>query len=63
MLRGTLCSKIKRPKGLLLFLNGMPIVGKIFRHVDKEETGAFLQGKGIRLVLSACFETQDHWRV
>ena len=63
MLRGTLCSKIKRPKGLLLFLNGMPIVGKIFRHVDKEETEAFLQGKGIRLVLFSCFETQGRRKV
>ena len=61
-LRDTLYSKIKRPKGLLLLLNGILIVGKIFRNVE-EDTEAFLQVEGIRLVLFACFEMQGRWKV
>ena len=57
-LRDTLCSKIKRPKGLLLLLNGIPIVGKIFRNLG--QGGYRLQRPLAREFVSssACFETQ-----
>ena len=57
-LRDTLCSKIKRPKGLLLLLNGIPIVGKIFRNLG--QGGYRLQRPEAREFVSssACFETQ-----
>ena len=45
-LRDTLYSKIKRPKGLLLLLNGILIVGKIFRNVDQGGNRGLLTSQG-----------------